>query len=59
MNVGLSLTNAAPLSTVTIYRIDAADPSPYLVNTLPVTLYNAYPYAAPALSASMLVFESP
>ena len=56
LNVGLRITNALSLANVAIYRIDAADPSPYLALQDTVTLENAYPYAAPSLSASMLVF---
>jgi len=55
--VGLRITNAHVLSTVTTYRIDASDPSPVLAEQATVPLSNAYPYAAPALSASMLVFS--
>ena len=59
LNVGLRITNVDALARVSVYRIDAADPSPYLALSDTLTLSNAYPYAAPALSASMLVFQTP
>ena len=59
LNVGLRITNVDALARVAVYRIDAADPSPYLALSDTLTLSNAYPYAAPALSAAMLVFQTP
>jgi hypothetical protein len=57
--VGLRITNLSVLSRVSIYRIDAADPAPYLATQDTLALNNAYPYSAPALSASMLIFQTP
>jgi hypothetical protein len=59
LNVGLRVTDTVALARVAVYRTDAADPSPVLVTTDTLTLQNAYPYASPALSASLLVFEAP
>ena len=57
--VGLRITNLSVLSRVSIYRIDAADPAPYLATQDTLALNNADPYSAPALSASMLIFQTP
>lgn len=56
---GVRAFNADRLTAVDVYRIDAAHPSPYLVTQAAVTKVNAYAYAAPALSATMLVFRAP
>ena len=57
--VGVRAFNTTRLTTVDVYRIDAANPSPYLAAQAPVTKVNAYGYAAPPLSATMLVFRAP
>ncbi|CAN5679256.1 glycoside hydrolase family 44 protein [soil metagenome] len=56
---GLRLFGAAALSRVDVYCIDAAHKSPYLSQTVPLAKLNAYAYAAPPMSASMLVFRTP
>lgn len=50
--------NDAELKTVAIYRIDAASPSPIFVRRDTLAKKNAYLYAAPPFSASLLVFEN-
>jgi hypothetical protein len=55
---GLRVFDAASLTRVSVYVIDAAHPSPYLSRTAALTKHNAYAYAAGPLSAAMLVFES-
>jgi hypothetical protein len=55
---GLRAFHAAALARVTIYRIDAAHPAPYLSGAAALTRANAYAYAAPPMSAAMLVFET-
>ena len=50
--------HSAPLRTVDIYRIYAASPNPVLVRTDTLTKRNAYLHAAPAFSATLLVFEN-
>jgi hypothetical protein len=57
--VGVRAYNADKLTSVAMYRIDAAHQSPYLAATDAVTKYNAYAYAAPPMSATMLVFTAP
>ena len=57
--VGVRAFNTKRLTQVSAYRIDAAHSSPFLVSTEPVTKVNAYAYAAPAMSATMLVFTAP
>lgn len=56
---GVRAFNADLLTTVDVYRIDAGHPSPYLVTQDALTKVNAYAYAAPPLSATMLVFRAP
>lgn len=56
---GLRAYNDTQLKNVSVYRIDAAHPAPYLVTTEALTKNNAYAYAAPGLSATMLVFTAP
>lgn len=56
---GVRAYNAERLTTVDVYRIDAAHSSPYLVTQDQVTKVNAYAYSAPSLSATMLVFRAP
>jgi len=55
---GLRAFDAATLSHVDVYRIDAAHKSPYLAEAAPLTKHNAFAYAAPPMSASMLVFRT-
>ena len=50
--------HSAPLRTVDIYRIYAASPNPVHVRTDTLTKRNAYLHAAPAFSATLLVFEN-
>ena len=57
--VGVRAFNSTRLTTVDVYRIDAAHPSPFLAQQAAVTKINAYGYAAPPLSATMLVFRAP
>ena len=54
--VGLRAFHEKRLTHVDAYRIDAAHPSPYLAASQAVTKVNAYGYAAPPFSATMLVF---
>lgn len=56
---GLRMFDAATLSRVDVYRIDAAHKSPYLAETATLTKHNAFAYAAPPMSAAMLVFQTP
>lgn len=56
--VGLRIFNTSKLGKVATYRIDANSATPKLVDEDAMTKTNAYVYAAPALSASLLVFES-
>ena len=56
---GLRAYNDSQLTSVAVYRIDATHSSPYLATTDALTKNNAYAYAAPALSATMLVFTAP
>ena len=42
-----------------VYRIDSAHQSPFLATTGAVTKNNAYAYAAPPMSATMLIFTAP
>ncbi|MBI4469687.1 MAG: hypothetical protein HY650_10240 [Acidobacteria bacterium] len=57
--LGVRLFNPERLTRVDAYRIDAANPSPYLAAQEAVTKVNAYAYSAPPLSATMLVFTNP
>jgi hypothetical protein len=54
---GLRVFDAAALSHVDVYRIDAAHKSPYLGESTALTKANAFAYTAPPMSAAMLVFE--
>jgi len=54
--VGLRAFHEKRLTHVDAYRIDAAHSSPYLAASQAVTKVNAYGYAAPPFSATMLVF---
>jgi len=56
---GLRAFNAAALTHVDVYRIDAAHKSPFLSQSDALTKYNAYAYTAPPMSAAMLVLEGP
>jgi hypothetical protein len=56
---GLRAYNDSQLTSVKVYRIDASHPTPYLATTDALTKNNAYAYAAPGLSATMLVFTAP
>jgi hypothetical protein len=56
---GLRAYNDNQLTSVAVYRIDATHSTPYLATTDALTKNNAYAYAAPALSATMLVFTAP
>jgi hypothetical protein len=56
---GLRVFGAAALASADVYRIDAAHPSPYHAATEALTKVNAYAYAAPPMSATMIVFRAP
>ncbi|MEA2747934.1 MAG: hypothetical protein QOI41_2077 [Myxococcales bacterium] len=56
---GLRAYNDSQLTNVAVYRIDGTHSTPYLATTDALTKNNAYAYAAPALSATMLVFTAP
>ncbi len=47
--LGLRTFNAAALSRVDVYRIEATHPSPTLAQSDALTKYNAYAYTAPAM----------
>jgi hypothetical protein len=55
--IALRAYHSAALKTVRAYRIDAASPNPTLAGEASLTKLNAYLYAAPPLSATMLVFS--
>ena len=55
---GLRLFNAQRLARVDAYRLDATHPRPRLAQQDTLTKVNAYAYAAPPLSATMLVFRA-
>jgi hypothetical protein len=55
---GLRIFDAMPLEHVDVYRIDADHPNPYLAAQETLTKTNAYAYAAPPLSAALLVFRA-
>lgn len=56
---GLRAYNDNQLTSVAVYRIDSTHSTPYLATTDALTKNNAYAYAAPGLSATMLVFTAP
>lgn len=56
---GLRAFNTTKLTTVKAYRIDAAHADPFLASTENLTKNNAYAYSAPAMSATLLVFQAP
>ncbi len=56
--IGLRIWNPAKLGKVAIHRIDAEHARPTLADEDNLTKTNAYVYAAPPLSASLLVFLS-
>ena len=53
---GVRAFNAQQLKNVAAYRIDATHSAPFLASNAALTKYNAYAYAAPAMSATLLVF---
>jgi hypothetical protein len=55
---GLRIFHPTVLTRVAVYRIDAAHPSPILVARDTLTKNDAYLYAAPPMSAAMLVFTT-
>jgi mannan endo-1,4-beta-mannosidase len=55
---GLRIYHPAKLHDVAVYRIDAAHPIPALAEQAPLTKLNAYAYAAPPMSAALLVFRA-
>ena len=56
---GIRAFNSAQLATVKAYRIDAAHQNPFLASTENLSKNNAYAYSAPAMSATLLVFQAP
>ncbi len=50
--------NGLTLKKVAVYTLDAGHASPYLAKTDAVTAANAYAFAEPAMSASLLVFTA-
>lgn len=57
--VGLRAYNPGLLATVDVYRIDASHPAPFHAQHDALVKSNAYAYAAPPMSATMLVFQAP
>ena len=56
---GLRTFHGQRLGKVDTYRIDAANASPVYAGQTALTKNNAYAYAAPPMSASLLVFRTP
>lgn len=56
---GLRLFNAWKLTNVDVFRVDAAHHDPHLAAQETLAKNNAYAYAAPPMSASLLVFRIP
>lgn len=56
--VGLRLFNAQKLTRVAIHRLDADHATPTLAGQEALSKLNAYAYAAPPLTASLLVFTA-
>jgi hypothetical protein len=57
--IGIRFFHDAKLTNVDVHRIDAAHSDPYLAMHGALTKKNAFAYAAPPMSASMLVFSAP
>jgi hypothetical protein len=56
---GLRAFHSANLGTFEAYRIDQASPNPYLAAQGALSKRNAYAYAAPPMTATLLVFRAP
>jgi len=56
---GVRAFHAAALASVDAWRIDATHASPFRASSQALTKNNAYAYAAPAMSATLLVFKTP
>ncbi|MBS2016276.1 MAG: hypothetical protein JST00_25560 [Deltaproteobacteria bacterium] len=54
---GLRAFNTERLTAVDAYRIDPTHSTPFLASSAALTKVNAYAYAAPAMSATLLVFR--
>lgn len=57
--VGLRAFHDAKLGSVDVWRLDAAHAKPHLAAQEKLTKTNAYAYAAPPMSATLLVFDAP
>lgn len=57
--VGLRAFHDAKLGSVDVWRLDAAHAKPHLAAREALTKTNAYAYAAPPMSATLLVFDAP
>ena len=57
--VRVRIANTKSLTKVDAYRVDATHASPFLATQAAVTKNNAWAYAAPAMSATLLVFRAP
>lgn len=56
---GIRLFDATRLTTVDVYRVDAGHADPFHASGATLTKNNAYAYAAPAMSATLLYFSRP
>ncbi|MBX3203527.1 MAG: hypothetical protein KF764_00600 [Labilithrix sp.] len=57
--VGLRAFHRVRLGSVAVWRLDAEHPKPHLAARDKLTKTNAYAYAAPPMSATLLAFDAP